>query len=204
MDREMVRASCPTRTARECKSPSEGAIRTSASFPPFAGEETEEEHDAQGRVSLRFRQPERLFWRTRSIPAIEQRTGATFTYVPILLGGVFKLTNNQSPIAQFKDIKNKLPYQRLEIERFVKKHGLTQFKMNPHFPVNTIQIMRGAVAAEMEAFAKRYIERSSPHVGGAQEDGRARGHPRRARFLRPRRRAHPGTHPGPGGEGHAA
>ena len=92
------------------------------------------------------------------VPAIEKRTGATFTYVPILLGGVFKLTNNQSPIAQFKDIKNKLPYQRLEIERFVKKHGLTQFKMNPHFPVNTIQIMRGAVAAEMDGFGKRYID----------------------------------------------
>src|SRR6185295_8836224 len=92
------------------------------------------------------------------VPAIEQRTGATFSYVPILLGGVFKLTNNQSPVAQFKDIKNKLPYQRLEIERFVKKHGLTQFKMNPHFPVNTIQIMRGAVAAEMEGFGKRYVD----------------------------------------------
>jgi 2-hydroxychromene-2-carboxylate isomerase len=92
------------------------------------------------------------------VPAIEQRTGAAFAYVPILLGGVFKLTNNQSPIAAFKDIKNKLPYQRLEIDRFVRKHGLTQFKMNPHFPVNTIQIMRGAVAAEMDGFGKRYVD----------------------------------------------
>ena len=98
------------------------------------------------------------------VPAIEQRTGATFTYVPILLGGVFKLTNNQSPIAQFKDIKNKLPYQRLEIERFVKKHGLTQFKMNPHFPVNTIQIMRGAVAAEMDGVGKRYVDAVFHHM----------------------------------------
>src|SRR6185295_9810614 len=98
------------------------------------------------------------------VPAIEQRTGATFSYVPILLGGVFKLTNNQSPVAQFKDIKNKLPYQRLEIERFVKKHGLTQFKMNPHFPVNTIQIMRGAVAAEMEGFGKRYVDAVFHHM----------------------------------------
>jgi 2-hydroxychromene-2-carboxylate isomerase len=98
------------------------------------------------------------------VPAIEKRTGAAFTYVPILLGGVFKLTNNQSPIAAFKDIKNKLPYQRLEIERFVKKHGLTQFTMNPHFPVNTIQIMRGAVAAEMDGFAKRYIDAVFHHM----------------------------------------
>jgi len=98
------------------------------------------------------------------VPAVDKRAGATFTYVPILLGGVFKLTNNQSPIAQFKDIKNKLPYQRLEIERFVKKHGLTQFKMNPHFPVNTIQIMRGAVVAEMDGFGKRYIDAVFHHM----------------------------------------
>jgi 2-hydroxychromene-2-carboxylate isomerase len=98
------------------------------------------------------------------VPTIEQRTGATFTYVPILLGGVFKLTNNQSPVSAFKDVKNKLPYQRLEIERFVKKHGLTQFKWNPHFPVNTIQIMRGAVAAEMDGVGKRYIDAVFHHM----------------------------------------
>jgi len=98
------------------------------------------------------------------VPQVEQRTEARFTYVPILLGGVFKLTNNQSPISQFKDIKNKLPYQRLEIDRFVKKHGLTQFTWNPHFPVNTIQIMRGAVAAEMDGSAKRYIDAVFHHM----------------------------------------
>ena len=98
------------------------------------------------------------------VPAIEQRTGAAFTYVPILLGGVFKLTNNQSPFAQYKDIKNKLPYQRLEIERFVRKHGLTKFKMNPHFPVNTIPIMRGAAAAEMDGFGKRYVDAVFHHM----------------------------------------
>jgi 2-hydroxychromene-2-carboxylate isomerase len=100
----------------------------------------------------------------RLIPRIEQRTGVKFTYVPILLGGVFKLTNNQSPIAAFKDVKNKLPYQRLEIERFVRKHGLTRFQMNPHFPLNTIQIMRGAVVAEMDGFAERYNDAVFHHM----------------------------------------
>src|SRR5262245_54980750 len=61
------------------------------------------------------------------IPAIETRTGAHFDYVPILLGGVFKLTNNQPPMLQFKGIKNKSEYQRLEVRRFIKKHGLTRF-----------------------------------------------------------------------------
>jgi len=94
----------------------------------------------------------------RVIPAIEGRTGVVFRYVPILLGGVFKLTNNQSPMLQFKGIKNKLDYQRLEVRRFIKKHGLTRFQMNPHFPVNTVQIMRAAVAAEPRGVFARYVE----------------------------------------------
>ena len=139
------------------------------------------------------------------IPQIEQRTGATFVYVPVLLGGVFKLTNNQAPMVQFKGIKNKLEYQRLETVRFMKKHGLTQFKMNPHFPVNTVQIMRGAVAARDGRRVRAVCRRRLPsHVGGAQEDGRSRGDPRRARSVRPRRRPRPGAHPGPGREGQAA
>ena len=98
------------------------------------------------------------------IPAIEKRTGVKFTYVPILLGGVFKLTNNQPPMVAFKDVKGKWAYQRREIERFIMKHGLTQFKMNPNFPVNTVQIMRGAVAAEMDGTAKKYIDAVFHHM----------------------------------------
>ena len=98
------------------------------------------------------------------IPAIETRTGATFNYVPVLLGGVFKLTNNQAPMVQFKDIKNKLEYQRLETQRFIKKHGLNRFRMNPHFPVNTVQIMRGAVAAEMDGRLAAYVDAVFRHM----------------------------------------
>jgi 2-hydroxychromene-2-carboxylate isomerase len=98
------------------------------------------------------------------VPQVEQRTGAKFTYVPILLGGVFKLTNNQPPMVQFKDIKSKQDYQRLEIVRFIRKHGLTQFKMNPHFPVNTVQIMRGAVAAEMDGHLATYVDAVFRHM----------------------------------------
>jgi 2-hydroxychromene-2-carboxylate isomerase len=92
------------------------------------------------------------------IPGIERRTGAKFEYVPILLGGVFKLTNNQPPMVQFKGIKNKGEYQRLEIKRFIKKHGLARFQMNPHFPVNTVQIMRGAVASQATGTFQRYLD----------------------------------------------
>ncbi len=94
----------------------------------------------------------------RVIPGIEQRTGVAFTYVPVLLGGVFKLTNNQPPMLQFKDVKNKQEYQRLEMMRFIKKHRLAKFSFNPHFPVNTVQIMRGAIAADADGQLAKYVE----------------------------------------------
>lgn len=96
-----------------------------------------------------------LSW--KAVPEIEKRTGTTFTYVPVLLGGIFKATNNVSPVIANQGIKNKGEYQFLEIERFVKKHGLTKFKFNAHFPVNTLQIMRGAIAAEMDGMLPKYL-----------------------------------------------
>ena len=94
----------------------------------------------------------------RAIGAIEQRTGATFTYVPILLGGVFKATNNQPPLVAFKDIKNKLAYDRLEIKRFIARHRLEKFRINPHFPVNTLQVMRGVTALQHDASFMATVE----------------------------------------------
>lgn len=92
------------------------------------------------------------------IRGIEQRTGVAFVYVPVLLGGVFKLTNNSAPMVQFKDVKNKLEYQRLEMRRFIEKHGLTKFQWNPNFPVNTVQIMRGAIVAGMDDALMPYVD----------------------------------------------
>jgi 2-hydroxychromene-2-carboxylate isomerase len=91
------------------------------------------------------------------IPEIEQRTGAKFEYVPVLLGGVFKLTNNRSPAESMAGIKNRLEYERLERERFVRRHNITRFKLNPFFPVNTLLIMRGAIAAQLENVFDRYV-----------------------------------------------
>jgi 2-hydroxychromene-2-carboxylate isomerase len=92
------------------------------------------------------------------IPAVEKRTGTRFKYVPILLGGVFRLTNNKSPMESFKDVKNKLEFQRVEMRRFLKRYGISAFKMNPFFPVNTLQLMRGAVAAEFEGVFAPYVD----------------------------------------------
>lgn len=63
----------------------------------------------------------------RAIPAIEQRTGVAFKYVPVLLGGLFKLTGNQSPATAFAGIKNKPEYNRREMQRFIAQHGIADF-----------------------------------------------------------------------------
>ena len=92
------------------------------------------------------------------VPEIEARTGTKFEYVPILLGGVFKLTNNRSPVEKLAGIKNRLEYEQIELRRFIRRHGVTQFTWNPFFPVNTLLTMRGAVAAQMDGVFERYVD----------------------------------------------
>jgi 2-hydroxychromene-2-carboxylate isomerase len=91
------------------------------------------------------------------IPAIEQRTGARFEYVPILLGGIFKLTNNRSPVQAYAEVRNKLEYQKLETDRFIRHHNIREFTFNPFFPVNTLTLMRGAIAAQRLGIFKDYV-----------------------------------------------
>lgn len=94
----------------------------------------------------------------RVIPEIERRIGARFRYVPVLLGGVFKATGNRSPVEAFRDIPNKWAFIELETQRFLARHGITDFRRNPWFPVNTLAIMRGAVAARHEGCFERYVD----------------------------------------------
>jgi len=100
----------------------------------------------------------------RLIPGIERRTGARFRYVPILLGGVFKLTNNRSPAESMAGVRNKPEYQRLEMRRFIAAHGLDEFRPNPFFPVNTLMLMRGAVAAQRAGVFERYVDEMFRHM----------------------------------------
>ncbi|MBL8546547.1 MAG: 2-hydroxychromene-2-carboxylate isomerase [Hyphomonadaceae bacterium] len=100
----------------------------------------------------------------RVLPGIEARTGVKFTYTPVLLGGLFKLTGNQAPMLAFAGIPNKLAYEMLELRRFIARHKLDAFQMNPFFPVNTLLIMRGAVAAEMEGVLAQYAEAMFHHM----------------------------------------
>lgn len=96
-----------------------------------------------------------LSWKV--LPGIAQRTGARINLTPCLLGGIFKATNNRSPMEAFGEVKGKLAYERLETQRFVARHGLTAFRWNPHFPVNTLTIMRGLIAARRAGVEKAYV-----------------------------------------------
>jgi len=98
------------------------------------------------------------------IPGIEQRTGVVFRYVPVLLGGVFKATGNVSPAVSLRGIKNKGEYTALETRRFLARHGITRCAPNPPFPVNTLQTMRGAVAARRLGCFARYVDEVYRHM----------------------------------------
>nr|WP_294509140.1 2-hydroxychromene-2-carboxylate isomerase [uncultured Rhodopila sp.] len=100
----------------------------------------------------------------RVIPAIEARTGVRFRYVPVLLGGVFKATGNRSPVEAFAGIPNKLAYEQLEMQRFINRYGIEEFRPNPFFPVNTLAIMRGAAAAELDGTLAAYVNAVFHHM----------------------------------------
>ncbi len=99
-----------------------------------------------------------------AIPAIEKRTGAKFEYVPILLGGIFKATNNKSPAETLAGIKNKREFHALETERFVKRFKVQPYVWNPFFPINTLNLMRAAIAAQLEGVFEKYVEAAFHHM----------------------------------------
>jgi 2-hydroxychromene-2-carboxylate isomerase len=98
------------------------------------------------------------------LPEIEQRTGVKFDYVPVLLGGVYKATGNMSPFDYLRGIKNKPEYNAIETRRFLRRHNITKFNSNPFFPVNTLTLMRGAVAAQFEGMFDVYFRAAYHHM----------------------------------------
>jgi 2-hydroxychromene-2-carboxylate isomerase len=99
-----------------------------------------------------------------AIPAIEKRTGVKFDYVPVLLGGIFKATNNKSPAETLAGVKNKREFHELETERFIKRFQVQPAVWNPFFPVNTLNLMRAAVAAQFEGVFAAYVEAAFHHM----------------------------------------
>jgi 2-hydroxychromene-2-carboxylate isomerase len=101
-----------------------------------------------------------------AIPAIEARSGVKFEYVPVLLGGIFKATNNKSPAETLAGVKNKPAFHALETERFVKRFRVKPYVFNPFFPVNTLNLMRVAIAAQLEGVFEKYVDAAFHHMWG--------------------------------------
>ena len=95
----------------------------------------------------------------KAIQNLEKTHDIKFNYIPCLLGGIMKLSNNQPPMVTLADIPNKLKYEfDTAFNRFMKEHKITKFKMNEHFPVNTISLIRGAIVAQKNDFFESYVE----------------------------------------------
>ena len=88
------------------------------------------------------------------LPKIAANRGAQIIWRPILLGGVFQATGNRSPI----ELPAKGRYSLIDLQRWAQHFGVPM-TMNPHFPINTLALMRGAVAMQMqgEAVFQRYL-----------------------------------------------
>lgn len=100
----------------------------------------------------------------RAIPAIESRIGVKFEYVPVLLGGIFKATNNRSPAETLAGIKNKREFQAIETDRFLRRFQVQPYVWNPFFPVNTLNLMRAAIAARFEGVFEKYVDAAFHHM----------------------------------------
>ncbi len=113
-----------------------------------------------------------LAWKV--LPALIERTGAALVLTPVLLGGVFKATNNRAPIVAYAEVPAKWAYEQLELQRFVTAHGLGRFRMNPHFPVNSLTLMRMAMVAQENGDLPRFVDAA---YAAMWEDGLDMGDP---------------------------
>ncbi len=87
------------------------------------------------------------------LKGIAARTGASVVHVPILLGGVFKATGNSAPMM----VPAKGRYTSMDLMRFIARDGVP-FAFNPHFPINTVTLMRLATALRDDAGYARFVD----------------------------------------------
>lgn len=91
----------------------------------------------------------------KQLPKVAKATGAEIIWTPVLLGGIFQATGNHSPI----EVPAKGRYSMIDLKRWSDEYGVSM-TMNPNFPINTLTLMRGAVAMQLkgsETF-NRYLE----------------------------------------------
>lgn len=98
------------------------------------------------------------------LKAIAERTGAELVVTPVFLGGMHKLTGNAPPMFRDKDVKGKVPYAALEFQRFLDRHGMSEFRMHPALPFNSILLQRILVAARDEDERRALVDALQPAV----------------------------------------
>lgn len=98
-----------------------------------------------------------------ALAAVEGRVGSPFTRIPVLLGGIFKATGNKAPLEAFGSVHNKMAYMRTEMDRFVRRYDVP-FQWNPFFPINSVTLMRGSIAAQDLGVFERYVDGVYQHM----------------------------------------
>jgi len=92
------------------------------------------------------------------------RHNASFDVTPVFLAGMHKLTGNAPPMVRDAHVKGKNEYAMLEMQRFIERHGLSCFTMNPQFPFNSITLQRMLYAADRERHAVQFVESLLPAI----------------------------------------
>lgn len=89
---------------------------------------------------------------------------AELDVVPVLLGGMHKLTGNAPPMVRDADVRGKNEYAMLEMRRFIERHGLGRFRMNPNFPFNSVVAQRMLLAADEDGRGVQFAESMLPAI----------------------------------------
>ncbi|KEO91836.1 DSBA oxidoreductase [Erythrobacter longus] len=95
---------------------------------------------------------------------VVRRTGAELDVTPVFLGGMHKLTGNAPPRIRNKDVKGKVEYDMLEMNRFIARHNLAKFKMHPQFPFNSITLQRMLYAADQDGRGVQFVDMMLPAI----------------------------------------
>ena len=102
-----------------------------------------------------------IWWPLRDLI---RKTGAELDVVPVFLGGMHKLTGNAPPFVRDAEIKGKNEYSMLEMQRFIKKHGLNKYRLNPNFPFNSVTLQRMLLAADEDGRGVQFVESMLPAI----------------------------------------